>query len=606
LTSFVVISIITLKFYRMETKMKKFFKIIIPIILALAIIACIGWYLFIYDRDFTRDMLLDGARYFDDRGNHGISSWLYDQAYLQAGDNDAVAIELAEQHKADGNFTKAEYTLTRAISDGGSTELYVALCKTYAEQDKLLDVVKLLDAVLAEESSVDPQVKQELQVLRPAAPVCAPEAGFYSQYINAEVSCESGTLFVNPFGEYPSIHDVPYSEPIVLADGENMLYAISVSEEGLVSPLSIFGYTIGGVIKEVTFADAAMEEAIRLHLGVDENKVLYTNDLWDLTYFTVPSTAKDISDLSYLTFVEDLAIDSVPSGQLSYLSTLVNITSLQIRNTSVNADELKLIGSLPKLERHTLSGCGLSTAAGLEAATGVTYLDLSQNTIRDLTPLQSMAGLQVLYLQHNAVNDLTALSGLKSLQHLDVSFNLLASLNPIFNCTTLTYLNAGNNTITSLAGIDKLSALETFSIPQNTLQDITPIADCSNIRMLNISENAITDISALSVLSKMETFDFSRNSVTELPAFAKDCALITIDGSHNQLSSLGALEGLENLNNVFMDYNEELESIEPLVNCPRLVQVKVYGTKVAEVAALLEMEVVVEFDPTLRMDDEEE
>ena len=156
--------------------MKKFFRIIIPIILVLAIIACIGWYLFIYDRDFTRDMLLQGARYFDDQGNHAISGWFYDQAYEQAANNDAVAIELAEQHKANGNYTKAEYTLTRAISDGGSAELYVALCKTYAEQDKLLDVVKLLDSVLSDDSNVDPAVKQDLQAMRPAAPCMFPSA----------------------------------------------------------------------------------------------------------------------------------------------------------------------------------------------------------------------------------------------------------------------------------------------------------------------------------------------------------------------------------------------------------------------------------------------
>ena len=81
--------------------MKKFFKVIIPIILVLAIIFCIGWYLLIYDRDFTRDMLLSGARYFERQGNHSLSDWLYDQAYLQADNNDAVAIELAAQHKGD-------------------------------------------------------------------------------------------------------------------------------------------------------------------------------------------------------------------------------------------------------------------------------------------------------------------------------------------------------------------------------------------------------------------------------------------------------------------------------------------------------------------------
>lgn len=583
--------------------MKKFFKIIIPIILVLVILASIGWYLFIYDRDFTRDMLLQGARYFDAQGNHAISAWFYDRAYEQAVDNDAVAIELAEQHKADGNYTKAEYTLTRAISDGASTELYLALCKTYAEQDKLLDIVKLLDAALADTSSVEPLVKQELQALRPAAPVCSPDAGFYSQYIDATVTAESGTLYVNPKGEYPSIHDAPYSEPIDLADGENTLYAIAVSENGLVSPLSVFGYTIGGVIEEVTFADAAMETAVRLHLGVDENVTLYTNDLWDLTYFTVPSEAKDLSDMRHMIFVEDLAIDSVPSGQLSYLSNLTNLVSLQIRNTSVSADDLKLIGSLPNLQNLTLSGCGLSTASGLESATSLVYLDLSQNTIRDLTPIQSITGLQTLIMHHNALNDLAALSNLENLKMLDVGYNLLASITPVFNCASLVNLNAEKNTLTSLAGIEKLSSLQVLNLAGNTLSDLSPVAGCVNMSDLNVSENFLTDITSLSVLNQLQTLNFSRNSVTQLPEFETTCALITIDGSHNQIASLDALKGLENLNNVFMDYNEELESIEPLVGCPRIIQVKVYGTKVAEVSALLDMDVIVEFDPTLRMEE---
>ena len=581
--------------------MKKFFRILIPILLVLAIIACIGWYLFIYDRDFTRDMLLHGARYFDKQGNHTLSGWFYDRAYEQASDNDSVAIELAEQHKADGNFTKAEYTLTRAISDGGSVDLYLALCKTYAEQDKLLDIVKLLDAVLSDESSVDPSVKEKLASLRPAAPVSSPEPGFYSQYVDATISVEAGKLLVNPNGEYPSIHDAENLDPVKLAEGENCLYAVAVSENGLVSPLSVFSYTIGGIIKEVTFADSAMERAIREHLGVDANKVLYTNDLWSLSYFTVPSDAKDLSDLSYLTFVENLAIDSVPAGQLSYLGTLVNISSLQIYNINITSDELSLIGSLPKLERLSLSNCGLTTLAGLESATGITYLDLSDNTLRDLSPLSNMNALKEVYLQHNAVNDLSSLAHLNALSKLDVSYNLLSSLNPIFNCASLTELNAGNNTLTSLAGIGSLSALEILNVPSNTISDIVPVAECTNLRELNISNNMITEISSLGTLFSLETLNFSRNTVVDLPAFSVDCALITIDGSHNQIASLDALEGLENLNNVFMDYNTEISSVSPLASCYCLIQVKVYGTNVDDVSELLDMDVLVEFDPTIAM-----
>lgn len=581
--------------------MKKFFRIIIPIILVLAIIACIGWYLFIYDRDFTRDMLLQGARFFDKQGNHAISGWFYDRAYEQASDNDAVAIELAEQHMSDGNFTKAEYTLTRAISDGGSTQLYLALCKTYAEQDKILDIVKLLDAVLSEESAVDISVKQELQALRPAAPVSSPEPGFYSQYIDATITSETGKLLVNANGEYPSIHDTPYAEPVKLADGENTLYAVAVADNGLVSPLSVFGYTIGGVIEEVSFADEAMERAIREHLGVTADKTLYTNELWDLTYFTVPSDAKDLSDLSYLTFVEDLAINSVPAGQLNYLSTMVNVTSLQIRNTTISTEELKLIGSLPKLERLALSGCGLSTVSGLETATNITYLDLSQNTIRDLTPLKSMTNLSEIYLQHNAINDLSMLSGFKSLTKLDVSYNLITDINPLLSCTALTSLNLSNNTLNSIVGIGNLTALESLKISNNTLSDVTPVIECSKLKELDISSNMVSDITSLGVLSSLETLNFSRNSVIDLPEFADDSALITIDGSHNKITSLDALSGLENLNNVFMDYNEEIYSVSALASCHCLIQVKVYGTQVTDVTELLNMDVIVEFNPTLTM-----
>ena len=42
--------------------MTNFSKKLLPIILALLIIASLVWYCFVYDRDFTRDMLLSQAR----------------------------------------------------------------------------------------------------------------------------------------------------------------------------------------------------------------------------------------------------------------------------------------------------------------------------------------------------------------------------------------------------------------------------------------------------------------------------------------------------------------------------------------------------------------
>ena len=87
--------------------MKKALKIVVPLVLTLAIIASIGWYLFVYDRDFTRDMLLQQARKFDTQGNTELASWFYDRAYEYTGQDQHIAIELANQYKADVNYNKA-------------------------------------------------------------------------------------------------------------------------------------------------------------------------------------------------------------------------------------------------------------------------------------------------------------------------------------------------------------------------------------------------------------------------------------------------------------------------------------------------------------------
>ena len=179
--------------------MKKALRIIFPIILVFAIILCAGWYLLVYDRPFTRDVLLSAARYSERHGNHSVAAWFYSTAYKQSGNSDAVAIELAEQYKSIGNYTKAEYTLTNAIADGGEIELYIALSRTFVEQDKLLDAVKLLDNV------TDPAVKAELEKLRPQMPVASPAPGFYNQYISVEVFSDNNQVYANQLADFPSV-----------------------------------------------------------------------------------------------------------------------------------------------------------------------------------------------------------------------------------------------------------------------------------------------------------------------------------------------------------------------------------------------------------------
>ena len=571
--------------------MKKTLKILIPIVLALTIILSCCWYLFSYDQEFTRDALVSIARFCENKGYNSTATWFYGCAYAQLGDNDSVAIELAQQYKKSGNYTKAEYTLRNAIQDGGGIDLYIELCAIFVEQDKLLDAVNMLGNI------TDPAIKEQLDQMRPQAPSSSHESGQYNQYITVEFTAPKGTLYVSNDGEYPSVNSDHYTSPIALGEGENRMYAVCVAENGLVSPLSVFGYTIGGIIKPVTFADAAVEALVREQLMIEQPTVINTNDLWKIKEFTVPKDATNYSDIALMTYLEKLTIEDAASGQLTNLSGLSELTELQITNSSISHDELTAIGNLPKLKSLVLSDCGLSSVAPLEKATVLERLDLSSNAVRNLEPLSKLSGLKELYLQHNAIESLDALASLNSLTVLDVSYNALTAIDSVFSITTLTHLNAEHNTITQVSQIGTLSALQHLNLNANSLTEISAVSGCAELITLNIAENSLKDITKLSQLIKLETLDFSMNSVTTIPSWSKNCALVTINGSNNKIKSLEPLSGLKSLNKVHMDYNSDISSVSELAKCPLLVEVNVYGTKVKNVSELTKQSVIVNYNP---------
>lgn len=571
--------------------MKVFLKVFVPIVLAISIILGIGWYLFVYDRDFTRDMLLQGARYFESNNDLNAASWFYDRAYEQGSGSDEIAVELARQYIDSGNYTQAEVTLNRAIKDGGGTDVYIALCKAYVEQDKLLDAAELLDKVS------DPVIKEQLDALRPSAPSTMQAPGFYNQYISVSVESDADQLYVSANGEYPSVEKDAYTSPITLRDGENVLYALAVSDSGLVSPLTILGYTVGGVIQEVVFEDTAIEQTVRYMLNVSDDKVLFSNDLWDIREFSVPEDAVSYSDLRHMAFLEKLTIHNGVAGQIPVLSNFTCLKELDISNTTVYTEDLEIIGSLTTLEKLTLSGCSLSTAAGLSGLTALQYLDLSNNAIRNISSLSSMTELKELNMQRNALQDLSPLTPCTLLSKIDISYNSIASVDAVAGAPLLTYLDASYNLLTDISHLSHAQALEQFRCSNNSIADVSALESCKKLTYVDISDNEISNIDVFSKIDTINYLNFSYNQVTELPVWPETSSLITINGSYNQITSLSGLKDLKNINNILMDYNADLESVADLAGCPLLIQVNVYGTKVKDVKDLTDQSIIVNYNP---------
>lgn len=571
--------------------MKKAAKFLMPMILGTMIVASIFWYLFIYDRAFTRDTLLNQARFQDINGNSRLSSWFYDAAYNFSGHDENVAIELANQYKHDGNYTKAELTLTEAIRNAPTVELYTALSRAYVEQDKLLDAVKLLESV------PHPEIKAQLDTLRPIAPVPDYPAGYYSEYIHVTLDSNAKYIFYSIDGIYPSISGLLHQNGLTLSSGETTVTAIAVSEDGLVSPVATLNYTVTGVIEEVTFVDAAVEAAIRQLIAVDGSSQIFSNQLWEITAFTVPADAKNLEDLAHLPNLTSLEINDLQIDSLAFLSSLLKLNSLDISRSTFPAENMPYIAALPELTKLSMSDCKLSTIDYLENAWSLTELDLSYNTIRNLDVLKNIPNLKKLDLQHNAINSLELVGSLDDLEVLNVAFNAVTSLKPLEECLKLTELIADNNELTDLRGLKNLSHLQLLSVDYNDISDVSALSHNAALKNLSIASNEIEDILPLGDLDNLEILDFSGNHVEELPEWSDDSPLQTIDGSYNMLTSIDNLKNLQSLTHVYMDYNL-ITDISELENCFCLVQVNVFGNTISDVSMLRERDIIVNYNPT--------
>lgn len=551
--------------------MKHALKIILPIILILALIIGACCFFLIARRDLTESIFVYWGEHFYEAGRYSRAVSFYKAAMHFAPKDADLAIRLADAYKKSGNYTKAEYTLVSAITQiPDSVQLYVALSKTYVEQDKLLDAETMLGRI------TNDAVRTQIDALRPAAPVIEPESGNYSEYIDVTVTGASGTVYAVCNSDFPASEQDVYTGPISLEAGESKIVALSVAENGLVSDAVYAGYTVGNVVEEVKLADAGMDAYVRELLGKTAGSAIMSDELWAVEELDLPDTVASLEDLPYFTGLHSLSLHHGTGLDLSVLS------------------------QLPTLRKLDLSGCTLSTAAmnTIVTLSELTSLNLSGCAVAEIDALIGLQKLETLDLSNNTVSDLTALSALLALRELNLTNNPITSLSNLKNCTELETLYAGQCAITRIAGLADHTKLKTLVLSSNKITDISALASCTAIETLDLSGNSISDISVVSGFKKLVDLNVSSNQITDLPQFDADTPLWHVDISHNQIESLAGLEGNLAVNFINADYNR-VKSVAKLESCIMLVRMNLWDNPVDadEVKQLQDIGILINYNP---------
>ena len=180
------------------------------------------------------------------------------------------------------------------------------------------------------------------------------------------------------------------------------------------------------------------------------------------------------------------------------------------------------------LSAIALSGSALSVN-GAEVRSGNsrrTFADWCRQKA-DLSP-QAKHTVEVLLKKAETTECDAANQKLSTLTELDLDNNYISDIKPLESLTNLTSLDLGNNQITDIKPLESLSSLtsldlgnnQIIDITHNQIRDIKPLASLTNLTVLDLNHNRISDIKPLESLTKLIRLNLSGN-----PIAPKTCPL---------------------------------------------------------------------------------
>lgn len=376
--------------------------------------------------------------------------------------------------------------------------------------------------------------------------------------------------------------------------------------------------------------------------------------LTELSYLQLADNKiKDLTPLKNLSKLKSLFLDGNPIEDFTPLFSLKGLTTLSLNNITLSAEQLKQIkDALPNCEitnemeapkevklgsktvsvdetNVSLANEGLTDIKDISWLTKMEILDLSGNSVRDLTPLNKAITLKQLNLRGNGASNISALSVLVNLTYLDLRGNSVTDLTPVSGMEKLEELYLDDNRPMTLSPLTNMPALKILSLQNCSLKDadleylknlnkleklyldgnknITGSAllaleeampDCSisapdiersvkwggteytmDSTSITATNCGITDIGVLKSFTKLEFLDLSGNKIAEAEPISQLTSLKELSLAGNRLTTVKQLQNLRNLESLDVSDNEDITLMSYLSGLTKLTYLDVSGNE---------------------------
>ncbi|SFU16241.1 internalin A [Pseudovibrio denitrificans] len=202
---------------------------------------------------------------------------------------------------------------------------------------------------------------------------------------------------------------------------------------------------------------------------------------------------------------------------LSSLAHLPNLRVLYVKANSIKGQES--LGGLKHLERATFELAEETDFSSLTALTQLKWLEISGSfngaVLSGAGFLASLSELTNLDLSDNEIRDLTPLAGLKNLKVLTLTGNLtLSDISPLSGLTGLRQLHLRKTQVSDLSALRNMNELGILWLSRTPVVDLSPLAELPKLWGLELKRTEVTDITPLRKLS-LKHLDLRGTGVTD-------------------------------------------------------------------------------------------
>lgn len=236
---------------------------------------------------------------------------------------------------------------------------------------------------------------------------------------------------------------------------------------------------------------------------------------------------------------------------------------------------------LPQIESLDLSGRHIVDLSGLDCFHKLRSLDASDNDIKDISILSNctLPLLESVSFANNKIHSIRALKGIsfRNLVCLDLSNNTISNISSLGYMGRLKELYLSHNNLASIESLKDKINLEYLDISNNPIGE-----DINRLYEKNIITNDRNEMVEKSVISGLKELTASNCGIPNMPNDAVMGNITDIDISNNDLKNVDFLVGATNAKYVNLENNENLINIDGLQDLSNIVTLVLNRTNITK------------------------